>query len=389
MKRTLFFLIAISLAGVTVIDFKSYNMKNISSFLKDQVDNHQTPSIQYAFFDIDSVIYEMRYGLKNVKTKEQVDSATMYHLYSVTKTFTALAVLQLAQTGKLDLNKPVSFYLPEFPYSKEITIQQLLSHTSGIPNPLPLKWIHLAEEHDKFKRDNFFANVFKTNSTLDFEPGTEFKYSNLGYVFLGQLVERVSGQSFEMYVSENIVEPSGIALSELSFQIQPSSHAIGYHKWWSFTNAIFGFLFDKEKFMGPREGKWKPFKYFYNNGIAYGGMFGTASGLIKYAQNLLQPNSILLNDRYKEMLFAETTVKNKPTGMSLSWFTGSLKGNRYLSHAGGGGGYYVELRVYPELGVGSLIMYNRSGMTDERILDKADAFFITESLNPSQPTARP
>lgn len=64
--------------------------------------------------------------------------------------------------------------------------------------------------------------------------------------------------------------------------------------------------------------------------------------------------------------------------MSLSWFTGSLKGNTYFAHAGGGGGYYTELRIYPELGVGSVIMYNRSGLTDERILDQADRFFISE-----------
>ncbi len=388
MKTILIFILAIGAIGLSVIDFNSYNMKNINSFLKDQVDNHQTPSIHYAFFDTDSIIYEMRYGLKNVKAKEPVDDTTTYHLYSVTKTFTALALLQLAQSEKVELSKPVSFYLPKFPYSKEITIQQLLSHTSGIPNPIPLKWIHLAEEHNGFNRDNFFADVFKANPRLDFAPGTDFKYSNLGYVFLGQLVERVSGQSFETYVNENIVVPGGIASSELNFQIEPATHAIGYHKWWSFSNAIFGFLIDKEKFMGKKEGRWKPFNHFYNNGTAYGGMFGSASGLIKYAQALLQPNSILLNDRYKEILFTESIAKEKPTGMSLSWFTGSLKGNRYLAHAGGGGGYYVELRLYPELGVGSVIMYNRSGMTDERILDKADAFFITESLDTTKLTTK-
>jgi hypothetical protein len=74
--------------------------------------------------------------------------------------------------------------------------------------------------------------------------------------------------------------------------------------------------------------------------------------------------------------------------MSLSWYTGILKGNKYFSHAGGGGGYYIELRVYPELGVGSVIMYNRSGMKDERILDKADAFFITEKSHGFNHTAR-
>lgn len=110
-------------------------------------------------------------------------------------------------------------------------------------------------------------------------------------------------------------------------------------------------------------------------------MFGSAPGLIKYAQALLHPDSILLSDYYKAILFRESMVKGKPTGMTLSWFTGSLQGNRYFCHAGGGGGYYVELRVYPDLGVGSVIMYNRSGMTDERMLDKADAFFITQSNN--------
>jgi CubicO group peptidase (beta-lactamase class C family) len=354
-------------------------MKNINDFLKDQVDKHQTPSIQYAFFDTDSIIYEKRFGLMNVRHGARVDSSTTYHLYSVTKTFTALSVLQLAEAGKVELNKPVANYLPEFPYPKEITIEQLLSHTSGIPNPLPLRWIHLDKEHAGFDRNTFFTEVFKAHPKLDFEPGTAFKYSNLGYVILGQLVERVSGRNFEDYVKENISDRSGIDPSALSFHLEPVFHATGYHKWWSLSNAVFGFLFDKQKFMGKKEGAWKPFNLFYNNGTAYGGLFGSAPGLIKYAQTLLQDNSILLNDKFKQLLFTERVIQGKPTGMSLSWYTGSLKGNKYFAHAGGGGGYYVELRVYPDLGVGSVIMYNRSGMKDERILDKADSFFITET----------
>ena len=376
MKTILILLFAAVVIGFSLFDFKSYNMKNINAFLKDQVDNQQTPSIQYAFFDTDSIIYEFRYGLRNIKTEEKVDVSTNYHLYSVTKTFTALSVLQLAQEGKVELDKPVSFYLPGFPYSDVITVEQLLSHTSGIPNPLPLRWIHLAAENPGFNRDNFFADVFKAHPGLDFEPGTKFKYSNLGYVFLGQLVEKVSGQSFEDYVRGNVLERSGVNASDLSFKLEPSIHAVGYHKWWSFSNAIFGLLFDKDKFMTKREGKWKPFNHFYNNGTSYGGMFGSAHGLIRYAQTLMQNNSALLNNQYKKILFTETVTQNKPTGMSLSWYTGSLNGNNYLAHAGGGGGYYVELRVYPEMGTGSVIMYNRSGMTDKRILNKADSFFI-------------
>ena len=378
MKTIIASILLIGILVYSLTDFTTYKMKNINDFLKGQVDKHQTPSIQYSFFDTDSIIYELRYGLMNVKREEPVASSTTYHLYSVTKTFTALSVLQLAQAGKLDLNKPVAFYLPDFPYSKEITIEQLLSHTSGIPNPLPLRWIHLENERAGFDRDKFFADVFMAHPKLAFEPGTNFKYSNLGYVVLGQLVEKVSGKNFEDYVKENIVERSGIEQSELSFQMEPSLHATGYHKWWSLSNAVFGFLFDKQKFMGKKEGEWKPFNFFYNNGTAYGGLFGSASGLVKYAQTLLRSNSILLDDKHKQILFTESVIQGKPTGMSLSWYTGSLKGNKYFAHAGGGGGYYVELRVYPELGVGSVIMYNRSGMKDDRILDKADSFFITE-----------
>ncbi|MBK7338103.1 MAG: beta-lactamase family protein [Saprospirales bacterium] len=384
MKRIILLSALLLLGGLvfSLLEFNSYDMKNINDFLKDQVDKGQTPSIQYAFFDTDSILFESSYGLKNVKQHTPVDAATTYHLYSITKTFTALSVLQLAQAGKLGLDQPVVSYLPEFPYSKEITIEQLLSHTAGIPNPIPLKWIHLESEHDQFNRDRFFAEIFKAYPSLDFEPGAGFKYSNLGYVILGQLVERVSGLSFEDYVQENIIAPSGINTPDLGFGMERDRHAVGYHKWWSISNAVFGFLIDKNKFMGPREGKWKPFHRFYNNGVAYGGMFGSASGLIPYAQTLLRENSVLLNDHYKQQLFSERIIQGKPTGMSLSWFTGSLKGNKYFAHAGGGGGYYVELRVYPELGVGSIIMYNRSGMKDQRMLDKADRFFITEPNGP-------
>ena len=352
-------------------------MTNINDFLKDQVDRNQTPSIQYAFFDPDSIIYELQYGLKNVKAREPIDTSTTYHLYSVTKTFTALAVLQLAQAGKVQLSKPASQYLPEFPYNKDITVEQLLSHTSGIPNPIPLKWIHLEDEHQDFEHDKFFAQIFSNHSRLNFKPGSDFKYSNLGYVLLGQLIERVSGRSFEEYITQSILEKSGIEKGELGFEINPEVHATGYHKEWSISNAFLGFLIDKSKFMGEREGKWKPFKRFYNNGKAYGGLIGSGKGLIKYAQALIREDSVLLSDAYKEILFTGKVIANKPTGMSFSWFTGILKGSRYFAHAGGGGGYYVELRVYPELHVGSVILYNRSGMSDERILSQADIFFLT------------
>jgi CubicO group peptidase (beta-lactamase class C family) len=377
MKKVIL-IISLAIIAFLMINNNSSDMRSINAYLKQQVDRHKTPSIQYAFYDTDRILFEQQFGVKDLLQGEPVADTTTYHLFSVTKTLTAVAVLQLAQRGKLALSNPVSEYLPGFPYDKKITVAQLLGHMSGIPNPMPLKWIHLTSEHGAFNPNDFFKRVFNENNELDFAPGTKFRYSNLGYVLLGQLIESVSGLSYDDYVAQYLIQASGINNSDLSFDIDPTTAAVGYHKWFTPTNAALGFLIDKPKFMDTRVGRWKPFKPFYNNGAAYGGLFGSRRGLIKYAQALLKQHSPLLSDSFKEILFTEGTINGKGTGMSYSWFTGVLKGHRYLAHAGGGGGYYVELRLYPDLGVGSVILCNRSGMTDERMLEKTDRFFLTE-----------
>jgi hypothetical protein len=94
----------------------------------------------------------------------------------------------------------------------------------------------------------------------------------------------------------------------------------------------------------------------------------------------LEKECELLGAPYRELLFKENAIRHKATGMANAWFTGNLKGNPYVAHAGGGGGYYTELRLYPGLGVGSTIMLNRSGFSDERLLDMTDGFFISSRV---------
>ncbi|HEV7332318.1 MAG TPA: serine hydrolase domain-containing protein [Flavisolibacter sp.] len=380
MTKKMILILLLMAAGLsfTLIDNNRFDMRHIDNFLKHEVVEGKTPSVQYCFFDTDSVIYTFTDGYADVKNRRPVDAHTTYNLFSVTKTITALAVLQLAEEGKVDLKKPASVYLPNFPYPNNITVEQLLNHSSGIPNPMPLKWIHLETEHVAFQRDPFFRTVFQNNKALKSEPGTRFFYSNLGYVLLGQIIETVSGKSYEAYVTEKIIQKAGIDTSSLGFTIHPVLHAKGYQKAWSFMNLALDFLLDKRKYMDTKEGAWKPFKHFYSNGTSYGGMIGSRQGLVKYGQALLKSDSLLLRPSSRHLLFQENVIGGKPTGMSFSWYTGNVKNHSYVAHAGGGGGYYIELRLYPDLGVGSVILFNRSGMKDERLLDKADSFFLTE-----------
>jgi len=350
----------------------------IDNILKTHVEKNNSPSVQYLFFNTDSVIHQFNYGLANVKEQKQTNNNTTYNAFSVSKTFTALAILQLAEQGKLNIDHSAKHYLNEFPYSQDITIRQLLAHTSGIPNPLPLRWVHLHEEKELFNRNLFFKQVFEENKKVKSKPNEKYTYSNLGYFLLGQIIEEVSGMKYEEYIHNNILKPINVGKNEMDFIVNdPNYHAKGYQKQLSFTNFLLSFMMDKSKCMGKSEGKWKPFNNIYINGTSYGGLIGTAGAFMKYAQELLKPDCQLLSEKYKEMLFAENfTNSGKATGMCLSWHKGQLNGHEYLTHAGGGGGYYCELRLYPKLGVGSVIMFNSSGMTDQRFLDKLDKYLI-------------
>ncbi|MBN1397200.1 MAG: beta-lactamase family protein [Bacteroidetes bacterium] len=355
-------------------------MNEIENILIEQVEANKTPSVQYVIFNKDTVIHRFQFGLSDIKNKQKTSENTTYNAYSVTKTFTALSILQLAEQNKIDIEQPVKIYLPEFPYSSEITIRHLMAHSAGIPNPIPLSWIHLADQHKSFDRNIFFRQIFiKYNKTRS-KPNEKYAYSNLSYVLLGQVIEKVSGLSYEDYIHKNILTPLKINPNELDFTIADiNQHAKGYQKKYSFANIILGLLIDKSKYVDTTEGKWNSFKNSYANGASYGGLIGTSNAFANYIQELLKPNCRLITDDYKKLLFTENyTSNNKATGMCLSWFCGQLNGIKYFAHAGGGGGYYCEIRIYPESGIGSVIMFNRTGMSDERYLDKLDKYVINK-----------
>jgi len=207
------------------------NTKEIDNILIKQVEDNSTPSVQYVVFNKDSVIHRFQYGFADIKKQKKTTVNTTYNSYSVTKIFTALAVLQLSEQKKLDIEQPVKKYLPEFSYSSEITIQQLMTHSGGIPNPIPLSWIHLTEEHQSFDRNSFFKRIFTKNNKTKSKPNEKFAYSNLGYVLLGQLIEKVSGLTYEEYIRVNILNHLGVDKAGLDFTINDTNqHAKGYHK---------------------------------------------------------------------------------------------------------------------------------------------------------------
>ncbi len=347
--------------------------------LQQQIKDRRTPGIYYAFFDADTVLHDFAGGIADLANRAPVSPQSVFHGYSVTKLFTATAILQLAEQGKLNLQEPVKAYLPDFAGSDGVLLRHLLTHSAGLPNPLPISWVHRPEDDAGFDEGGFFGPIFRKNVKPGPTPNSRFAYSNLNYLLLGQVIGRVSGLTYRQYVEQHLLEPLSVG-RELGFVRQKQWEvATGYHKAFSFGNLLLGFFLDKKQYMGPATDGWKSFRPFYLNGSAYGGLIGRPAAFIAFAQDFLKPQARLLSAASRKQMLQENRLNDgKASGMCLAWYTGTLSGQTYFCHAGGGGGYYCELRIYPEAGYGSAVFMNRSGYSDARFLDKTDRHIFGE-----------
>jgi D-alanyl-D-alanine carboxypeptidase len=346
--------------------------------LSNLIEENKTPGLQYIFIAQDHTIFQFTGGYAEIASKQVVTDQTTFNVYSVTKTFTAAAVLKLSQQHMIDLDAPLSQYLPELPYKPSPTIRQTLQHTAGFPNPNPLSWIHLADHQDTFDDDAFIKQVIQDNPKLDFEPGSKFAYSNVGYLVLGQLITRVSGRSYEDYVVKEIIAPLGLTgQQKITFRIDhPDTHAYGYIRRWYWLNLALGLFFDRGIYMDGNVNGWSRFNHMQVNGKAYGGLSGNAAGFARYLQAILRREAPFSQQLLDSMWQPAHTNDGKPLRVTLSWFRGDFNGERYYSHSGGAGGYYCEMRVYPDANRASMILTNNTGISTQNYLNKIDGIFI-------------
>jgi len=190
----------------------------IDRFILDKLSEGKLPGLSLAIVKDGKVIYARGYGFSDVSNARQASSDTLYCIGSITKSFTALAIMQLVEAGKLSLEDPVDNYLEYVPdaFKKNVTIYHLLTHSSGVPAlgyaeafirglvGLDDKWLPVTQPVD------VMAFIDGAEDWREAEPGEKFFYLNEGYVALGMIISRVSGVSYEAYVKENILTPLGM-----------------------------------------------------------------------------------------------------------------------------------------------------------------------------------
>lgn len=355
----------------------------VRTFIAKKLEDGDFPGVQYVVLTRDSTLFSYAGGRADILGGREVQKNTTMMTYSMTKTFTAAAVLQLVGQGKLSLEASVADYLPDIPYGREVKIRHLLSQTSGIPNPLPLRWIHLAEEHATFDQAAALRKVLEDNAELDFPPGEKFAYSNISYWLLGYVIEKASGIPYEQYIRQHIFRTLDAPESEIDFVIPSRQHhAKGYIPKWSWMN-IFKSLVVDSRFAGDYEDGWLHVYDHYLNGPSFGGIIASAQAVGFFLQDQLRDSSRLFSKEIKALFYQrQKNNAGRPVPMTLGWHIGSIDTIPYFFKEGGGGGFRSEMRVYPSAGIATVVLVNNAAFTPGELLKAVDSHFLKDHYKP-------
>ena len=246
------------------------------------------------------------YGMADVKKGVKVTPGMIFRIASVTKQFTAVAVLQLVQAGKVSLTDPITKYVPDFDTrGKTITIENLLTHTSGLFNVTALD--DFVSQITRDLKPIEVANLI-ANKPLEFEPGSQFKYSNTNYILLGMLIENVSGRTYAENFESSIAKPLGLADTRYSRDdaLTPR-HARGY---------------DRES-----SGQWVPAKPMsMTQPFAAGAIESTVDDLAKWTQSLA--NGKAVDSKLLKRAWTPYKPTEGPSDYGYGWFIRTESGER-------------------------------------------------------------
>ncbi len=171
-----------------------------------------TPGVSLSVMHDGTLIYSKGFGVANVESGAAMTPVMGSRVASITKQFTAAAVLQLAELGKLNLNDPLARFLPEFPRATDITLRQMMSHTAGLSDYINGQShdILVAAQTRDYTADELLPIIKSRTPLYRFQPGTSWLYSNSGFALLGIVVEKVSGQTFADYCDQHLFKPAGL-----------------------------------------------------------------------------------------------------------------------------------------------------------------------------------
>jgi len=363
MRRIAFFAAwvarAVLIAMVAATGGTAARADALDAYVARQMASQHVPGLSLAVIDHGRTVKLKSYGQANLETGTLMTPDSVVQIGSLTKSFTAAAVMLLVQDHKLGLDDPISRYIGEAPSAwRDITIRQLLNHSSGLATDgiaTNAKTI-LAD----FSESEFLASAAAL--PVQAPPGTAFAYSNLGYDLLAVIISRVSGQSYGDFLQTRIFRPAGMSATHVADRTAITPNRVQGYLW--VRGALRLCLpLSPTRFRGSAS------------------LQSTLRDLIRW-DAVLNGNTLLTPDSRKQMWTAGVLNDGKATGYGFGWEVSQVNGHPLIAHNGAMNGFLSSLQRYPDDHVTVIVTINQSDLAESRRIASGIARLYLPALRP-------
>ena len=331
--------------------------------------------------------FRKSYGLADVERRVRATPATNYRLASVTKQFTAMAVMILADRpnpalapdpaqapglgrGKLSFQQHLTDFFPDLPpWAREVTVRQMLNHQSGLPDyedMVPKETPEVVTSPARQLKDRDVLGFLKKQKRLLFEPGTQYHYSNTGYVVLGLLIEKLSGLSYTQFLKQNIFEPLGMkeTVAHVEGVTRVRSRAYGYSK-------------KSEAFVRTDQSPTSAT-------LGDGGVYSSVDDLMKWDQALYAAagngsgQKLVKPETFQQAITPAPLAGGKPTSYGFGWEVGKFGSWFQMAHSGTTLGFRTYILRVPEKSFSVIVLANRSDLRPAELATRIAALYLGE-----------
>jgi CubicO group peptidase (beta-lactamase class C family) len=335
----------------------------VDEYVRATMRDLHVPGLSLAIVRDGRLVEARYYGLASLELRRAVTQDTVFEIGSVTKQFTAAAILMLVEEGRVALDAPLSTYLGGVPPSwSAITIRHLLTHSSGIPDYLGLPGFADISFHGLSHRE--IAQAFFEKLSPEFAPGATWAYSNTGYLLLGNVIEAASNKTYFDFLNERIFGPLGMRATRPSTPVDVIPNRASGYEW--------------------REGAYENRPALTENAYAAGSIVSTVRDLAKW-EAALAAGRLLSKDSWRATWTAHPVALGVPPfDYGFGWFLDTVHGGRVMLHSGGTPGFSSAIHRFVEPRISVILLTNRGDRPLDHVAREVAAFYAP-ALVPTQP----
>jgi CubicO group peptidase (beta-lactamase class C family) len=326
-------------------------------------DHPDAPGLSVAVYRAGEVVYRNAAGMADLEHDVRLTTGSVFDIASMSKQFTAMAVVLLQQDGRLYLDDDIRKILPEVQTGgRKVTIRQLLQHTSGIRDYLDLMDLAGQSPGTSAVSQSDILEIIATQHRLNFDPGEAFRYENTSYALMAILVQRISGKSLREFASERIFQPLGMASTEFRDNHTDviKNRACGYE---------------------PRDRAWSGITPIYDE-VGDGGVWTTVEDLAHWDANFYHPR--IGGEKATQLLLSQATLNN---GLKMSYalglFVDKYRGFTVVSHGGVDPGYRAQMLRFPDERLTIAVLANNPEYDVETLARQIADIYLPKSAETS------